>query len=168
MPVYTTTALDPATVRLSRLRAGLFAGPGPAGFDALAATLRRASDAAADVAGDLDVLLRRDDTVHAGPAAHGARTHLAAVRADAAADAGRLDRAARAAGELAGHHAAARRDVAPAPDVLVPGRTSAAAMLGAALDGHGAGDERRARLAVAAYQDGCNGVLSRAPVFGRV
>lgn len=155
---YATTALDPATVGLSRLRAGLLAGPGAAGFDALAAALGRAADTARDVAGDLDAVLRRDARVHAGPAADGARAHLAGLRHDVVADAGRLDRASRAARELAGHHAAARRDVAPPTDGFASG-SAAAALLGAL---GGGSDERRARLAVAAYQDRCNAVLSRA------
>ena len=161
---YPTTALDPATVRLYRLRAGLFDGPGAAGFDALATALRAAAGGLRDAAADLDAVLRRDEAVHAGAAADGARTRLAALGRDTVADAERLDRAARAAGDLAARHATARRDVPAAPDDLVPGRTSAAALLGAALDG--TDDGRRARLAVAAYQDGCNAVLASAmPVF---
>ncbi|TCK26118.1 hypothetical protein [Pseudonocardia endophytica] len=155
MTTYATTSLDPATVGLTRLRAGLLSGSGPAGFDALAGAVGRAADTARDVVGDLDAVLRRDAAVHAGPAADGARTHLAALRQDVVAAAGRLERASRAVRELAAHHAAARRDIVP--DRSPSGAGPGAALLGAALDD---GGDRRARLAVAAYQDRCNAVLS--------
>ncbi len=147
MPAYATTALNLDDDAVSRLRARLLAGPGPAAFEPVLAAYRGATGAVADVAEDLAHALRRYDDAHGGAAAGATRAHLDALLQGTRDDAARLARAVVALQDQAAHHATARREVAVTEPVAASG---VAAVLGTVL---AAPDPaQRSRQALAVYE----------------